>query len=380
MECGEDESHFLIMKVLTEPIVLALVPKEEGLKISGFLQSVFALSCSPQHIFRFQEKTSSAVYKCALDGGQTVVVKQSFFVNDSSALEKAYEVSEALRTRGVPLPEVFRSKGGGFVGRSGEVQLVVQAFIGGEHFCAKPEEFVASGAALGKLHAAGAQYLAEHPQERERIQKMIPVEKSYEESRDQYAGTLRTAFLAEHECTVPKVCEAFRVHVGALEVVMEQIDGSGVNASERLSGVLHNDFHTNNALFAENGTLTTFLDIDQVGIGPFVWDVGNTLASFFSNAVTQGTVEEFPRNAAAFLRAYHREHPLSLEEYRLLAVASQRWDMMRILRSLTRHHFENNRLPGLLPKIADRLIPRAIQLPSYWSFLTTEWLRTEIIS
>jgi hypothetical protein len=72
--------------------------------------------------------------------------------------------------------------------------------------------------------------------------------------------------------------------------------------------------------------------------------------------------------------AYHKEFPLPLSEYKLAALASIRWDVMRILRSLRRHHYENNCLPDLLPKIKGRLIARIVAIPEILSFINDEWL------
>ena len=114
-------------------------------------------------------------------------------------------------------------------------------------------------------------------------------------------------------------------------------------------------------------------------MGPHIWDVGNTLFSYGSNFLKNHTAEEFAPRVASFLRGYHKEFPLSLPEYKLVLAAGMRWDLMRIWRSIRRHRYENNRLPDLLPKIKDRLIPRLIGMPKVFAFINEDWLYLNVI-
>ncbi len=367
------------MKVDTVAIGYAPVTDEVRTRIVTVLAERFQLPVLPESIVQFTEETaSSAVYRVTGQDGQSYVVKTSIWVGPGPALEKVYEVSEALRLAGVPMAQTVRTTDGRFAGESGGKQYIVQSFVSGDHFSARPEEFTAAGAALGHFHQAGATYLAAHPQEEALIPQLIPVEKPYEESRALYSTGLRDTLLSTHTCSVPTVCAAFREQVAVIDRVIAEIDASSVNAADRQHGLLHNDFHTNNALFAADGSLNCFLDLDQMGVGPYIWDVGNTLASFASNVYTRNQDTDFTPLAAAFLTAYHQTHPLPAEEYRLTVMASQRWDVMRMLRSLRRHHFENDRLPGLLPKIADRLIPRLTRFPAMMSFLDDTWIHQHL--
>lgn len=364
------------MKVDTVAIDYAPVSEDVRRDVVSVLTNRFALSVVPESVVQFTEKTaSSAVYRATMTDGAMIVIKTSIWVGPGPALEKVYEVSEALHAAGVPMARTFRTSNGAFAGEAGGKQYIVQSFVSGEHFSARPEHFSAAGAALGLFHKAGRAHLAAHTGEEAEIERLIPVEKPYEESRALYDTGLRETLLSPHVCSVPTVCAAFVQNVGRIDQVIADIDASAIHSPQRSRGLLHNDFHTNNALFAEDGTLNCFLDLDQIGVGPHIWDVGNTLASFASNVFTRDPSTQFEPLAKAFLQAYHQTHPLTVEEYQLTVMASQRWDVMRILRSLRRHHFENNRLPGLLPKIADRLIPRLTRFPEMMSFMNDSWIQ-----
>jgi Ser/Thr protein kinase RdoA (MazF antagonist) len=199
------------------------------------------------------------------------------------------------------------------------------------------------------------------------------VQLPYEESRGLYLSGLRETLLAAHDCSFPEVCAAFRDAVGLLDAAMERVDAAFA-AAQPTVGIVHNDFHTNNGLYLADGSFSGFLDMDQVGVGPLVWDIGNTIFSFASNALGSAAPERLPELTAAFLAGYHRENPLAVEDYLLIVPAGLRWDLMRILRSLRRHRFENDRFPGNIKKIKDRLIERVSRFPEILGFIDRGWL------
>ncbi len=378
------------MFVKTEEIKLAPVPTDEAAALENILLEQYGLEIVPASLGRFTEKTAaSKVYKCEVKNEGPVVIKRSFWYDATNpeafavavrAYEKAYELSEVLRERGVALAKTFKNKTGVYVTRVGNDAVILSAFAPGAHFSSRDEEFAAAGAALGAFHRAGVEYLKNHPEEYDAISAAIPVEKPYEDSRPFYDRTLKVELVADHGiCEAREVCGAIRDQIGEIDKAIEHIDASGVTSSECSSGILHNDFHTNNALFLPDGRLSIFLDIDQIGVGPHIWDVGNTLFSYGSNFLAKHTVPEFVPRVAAFLRAYHREFPLPIAEYKLILAAGMRWDVMRILRSIRRHHYESNRLPALIPKIKDRLIPRLIEMPKVFEFMNDEWLKENVI-
>jgi Ser/Thr protein kinase RdoA (MazF antagonist) len=154
---------------------------------------------------------------------------------------------------------------------------------------------------------------------------------------------------------------------------MERVDAAKASVHPTV-GVVHNDFHVNNGLYLEDGSFSGFLDMDQAGVGPLVWDVGNSIFSFASNALGSVGPERLPELVAAFLSGYGRERRLSVEEYLLIVPAGLRWDLMRILRSLRRHRFENDRFPGNIRKIKDRLIERVRRFPEILGFVDDAWI------
>ncbi len=378
------------MFVKTEEIKLAVVSVEEAAMLAQILVEQYGLEMVPGSLGRFTEKTAaSKVYKCDARGTGPVVIKRSFWYDASSrdafaaamgAYEKAYALSEALRERGVVLAKTFQNKKGSYVTQIGHEAVIVSVFADGSHFTSRDEEFAASGAALGVFHREGAAYLKENPEEAIAIAKDIPVEKPYEDSRPIYEKSLRAELAVDHgDCAAKDVCAAIREQIGEIDKAMDYVDASAVTSAGLSFGVLHNDFHTNNALFLPDGRMSIFLDIDQIGVGPHIWDVGNTLFSYGSNFLKNHTAEEFESRVAKFLRAYRREFPLPMAEYKLILAAGMRWDLMRIWRSIRRHRYENNRLPELLPKIKDRLIPRLVGMPKVFEFLTDEWIKDNVL-
>lgn len=362
----------------TEPIRFENVFGEEAISILEVLRDNYGLRGELSSCKRFLEKTvSSKVYQCKTDNG-LVVIKKSFWHSSKDSFEKAYELSEVLRRKGVLLPKVFKDRDGCYVCEAQGNYFVVLEYVDGEHFSSRDVEFSAAGSALGFFHKNGVKLLIESPKESIEIPRLIPVEKPYEESRSLYEQKLRKQLLGTHECAVPEVCEAIRKNIEIIDRTIEFLDHSRINYDSLSRGIVHNDFHVNNGLYKEDGLFAVFLDIDQIGIAPHVWDIGNTLASFYSNLLLSGKENEFEKKALLFLREHNKVFPLSKEEYLLCLAATQRWDVMRILRSLRRHHYENNRLSGLLPKIKDRLIPRLEIMPRVFSFLTEKWLNDNI--
>ena len=374
----------------TEEIALGEASEEEKVLLARILREEYGLEPVLAEIEIFLEKTaSSRVYRCGLGKGRFLVIKKSFWMDAANedalqkaklALEKVYEVSEALRLKGVPLPKAYLNKKNEFTTTVGLNRFVVLEYVPGSHFSSRDGEFASGGKALGIFHREGMNFLKERPDEQDEIQKKIPVEKPYEETRILYNKLLRADFLREHACDEKDICEYVRDNIEILDSTIKFIDNSGVvdaGANKLSRGLVHNDFNINNALFHSDGasTLAIFLDVDQLGVAPHIWDVGNTLTSYASNFVGSANEKDFPKHAAEFLRAYHKEFPLPEKEYELILAATQRWDMMRILRSLWRHHHDNNRLPGLLPKIKERLIPRIKDAPRVLAFITPDWIK-----
>lgn len=371
------------MLVETEKIGLIPAEKEESKRISGLLGEAYGWECAK--IERFSEKTASSnVFRCVLASGERIVVKESFWYQDiagadsAGSLEKAYEASEYLRKKGVNLPLVYKTKSDGLVWEGNGAKVTVLEFLEGSHFSSEDWEFSASGEALAGFHRAGAVILEERPDEYNSISRSIPVEKPYEESRAMYFEGLRSKLISGHSCGFPEVCESVSANIEYIDEVISYVDSSGVNNESRKRGIIHNDFGTNNTLAVPDGKRAYFLDMDQMGVGPFVWDIGNTLASYASNFLSKNKDEKFESKAGLFLKAYQRIFPLPLDEYVLILAATQRWDVMRILRTMRRHHYENDRLPNLIPKVSERFIPRIKKMPEIFSFFTKEWFATII--
>jgi Ser/Thr protein kinase RdoA (MazF antagonist) len=338
----------------TEKIKFTALTKEEVKEVLQIIRENYEEEFHlPVCVERFSEETaSSRVYRISLRNGRRVVLKRSFWYFGKMAIraiEKAQEVSEPLRLRGVPVPITYLTLKGKYAAKYNGGQITLLEYIEGEYFTANDRQFIEAGRALAIFHREGEVFLRKHPIERVLIAKKIPVEKPY-------------------ECSVPDVCSAVRDHIHIFDQTIKILDRSGISNRELSSGIVHNDFNVKNCFFKKDGAFSSFIDIDQLGIAPFIWDVGNTLLSFVSKS------KNYEHSAELFLAAYHKEHPLPLNEYLLIIAAAVRWDMMRILRSLRRHHYENDRLVNLLPKIKSRLIARVIQAPKIFSFLDENWL------
>lgn len=319
---------------------------------------------------------SSSVFLVRTGEG-TYVAKESkwylgFAPNPVDTLEAVYTTIQALKNRGIPVQGAMQTVAGSYSSCIGDVPWVVLDFIDGHAFSGEEQEWSSAGRALGRLHSGGAALMSESATLQNTILTRIPTEKPYEESRALYPE-IRDTLLAEHECSHPDTCNAFRNHVDALEAAMQYVDEAFASGSTR--SILHNDFNFENGIYKENGDFSGFIDADQLGYGPVVHDIGNTLASFVTNAhtTTDGVIQEGVLN---FLQTYHGEFPLSAEEYRRIPAGAMRWDLLRLLRSLRRHHFEGNRFSGLLRKIPITTIPRILSTRETFSFLTTDRLGT----
>jgi Ser/Thr protein kinase RdoA (MazF antagonist) len=362
------------------------VNEKEEAKLTLFLNREYGFNLFPETIKKYSGKTaSSQLYRYQSKRTGLILIKKSFWYDDQAtqkslgALQKAYEVSEVLRSHGLPLPKVFFTKDKRLVSTLDLSPIVVLEYKEGLTLSFTEREFISSATALATFHREGRKYLQEHPEEKQKILEAIPIEKPYEESRKIYFDRLRDDLLKTHHCDFSQVCQTVKENIGLIDKTIELIDSSGVTDQSLSSGVLHNDFNTGNCLFGKDGTLLAILDIDQVGIGPYIWDIANTLSSFGWKAREFDLNFDFEEFTKIFIQAYHKEFPLPLSEYELCLAARQRWDVMRILRSLRRHHYENNRLPELLPKIKNRFIPRLILAPELFSFLTKSWLKSNPI-
>ncbi|TSC76384.1 MAG: hypothetical protein G01um101433_751 [Parcubacteria group bacterium Gr01-1014_33] len=373
------------MPLTSNQNLFAPAAAEEQEKIFRIAEDHFSIVPTPEKIERYAGRTASArIYRFFLSEHNAIIAKESFWyeaheaASARAALEKAYAVSEALRGRGIPVPQVLARNDGGFVYQSENGMIAFLEYKEGAPSSFSDKEWSSAGSLLGRFHRAGSEHLAQNPREKESIADVIPVDKPYEDSRAIYDESLRPALLQAHTCAVPDVCRSVRGHIADIDVVITFIDASGVNAAGRAAGILHNDFNVDNVLFSIEGNAEALIDIDQMGVGPFVWDVGNTLASFGWKMIVADSRANFEEKTALFLRSYRKEFPLPPEEYLLILAATQRWDVMRILRSMRRHLYEHNRFPELLPKIKERLIPRIIAAPRMLSFITPEWIEKNI--
>lgn len=317
---------------------------------------------------------SALVFKVVLDDGSCRVAKISlwygFTKDPHAALEKVYDVAAKLAMEGVPLQTAYRCQSGDYVTDVEEGPLVLLRYVDGTAFSGRPEEFEAAGAALARFHVAGAAILAREPGEAEAIRVGIPVEKPYEESRPGW-NILRERIMEPVPGEPPEIAVA-RDAVPQLEVLMRSIDaafGHPLTVS-----ILHNDFSGINGMYGENGGFAGFIDVDQLGVGPCIHDIANTLSSLSTEYCKTHTIEEFHQMALLFMRAYHGVHPLPADEYRFLLAANQRWDVTRILRILRRHFEGGGSFENPLGKMATRFIPRLSQAPATFAFMTADFV------
>ncbi|MES2953238.1 MAG: phosphotransferase [Patescibacteria group bacterium] len=328
------------------------------------------------------DAVSSSVFLCTDQSGKQYVFKQSDWHQSRAPYEKAYAVSEELRARGVPLPRVYRTHMGQFVALLSE-EAGERFFVLMDHIPGVPYEFSEpfsheAGRALGLFHAQGALYLREHPEEVQTISEQIPQEKPYEESRALYGPVHREQFLSLHECELPLVCALVREKISFIDKQIEYLDRVPFDDGVRMQTVRHGDFHMGNGLYSPDGSLRGLIDIDQMGTGPALWDIGAALLSLGWKGYEAGKHAQTEEQVRTFLKAYHKENPLLPEEYELILPAAIRWDMMRVLRSLRRHHFEGNRLPELTQKIEKHLLRRIEMLPELLSFLDLPWIEKHL--
>lgn len=317
---------------------------------------------------------SSSLWKIKADEGVFVLKCSSWYggfaKNPKAALECVYEVAARLARRGVPLQTARRGRAGTAVLDFNALPTVLLEYKEGVPFDGSEAHFAGAGKALADFHKAGAELLKSEKGLRGRIRAEVPVEKPYEESRELYLhGGFREKLLAPHECAEKETCATVRAAVPLLDKTIAFIDTSFARAGKLSDGILHNDFSHANGLYATDGSLASFLDVDQLGVGPFLYDIGNTLASFATEFLKKGTQKELERRVNLFLLAYVKTFLLSEREHMLVLAGTQRWDVMRILRTMRRHHFEGNRLPDLVPKVSQRFLPRIAAAPEWFAFL-----------
>ncbi|MDO8618055.1 MAG: phosphotransferase [Candidatus Uhrbacteria bacterium] len=374
------------------PTLAKFIPatSEERTAVAEVLFREYGWRLTSHALARAINTSSSDVFRTVVEPVGAIILKISSWFHPPKfggeervirSLNAVYELSERLRGKGVPLAPTLASKSGAWVVSCDRRPAVVMSCVEGVPFNLSDEHFIASGAALGQFHAMGRGWLDEHSGQEEALQKMILVEMPYEESRTLYGESMRTDLRQPHiGCQAPEVCAAVREQMEFLDQTISFIDASGINAKERAHGILHNDVNGGNILFAPDGSVSAFLDFDQASFGPFVWDLGNTLTSFMTEFLKKNPEGDRQSKVRLFLQAYHTANVLPVEEYVLILAATQRWDVMRILRSLRRHHYEDNRLPGLLSKIKERLLPRLERMPILFSFLTENWIRENVLN
>lgn len=328
-----------------------------------------------RHIAPLSQKTeSSLLWKIEADEGVFVLKGSSWYggfaQNPSVALNCTYEVAARLALLAVPLQTARRALSGGFVAIFNGLPFALLEYKEGLPFVGSKAHFISAGTALAGFHKAGAELLKKDRALFDKIRAEVLVEKPYEESREFYLQKrFREKLLAPHECAEKITCDAVRTAVHLLDKTISFIDSSFANAGTLPEGILHNDFSWANGLYKPNGSFASFLDADQLGVGPFVLDIGNTLASFATEFLKKGMQKELEAGIFVFLDAYNAVFPLSQKERSLILPATERWDVMRVLRTMRRHHFENNRLPDLVPKVSARFLPRIKSAPEWFAFL-----------
>lgn len=342
--------------------------------ITKFVSDVFGIKV--RCVAPLSEKAeSSSLLKVEADEGIFVLKSSSWYggfaENPKRALECVYEVAARLAGLAVPLQTARRMRAGNFVVDFNNLPTVLLEYKEGWPFDGSEAQCAGAGAALAGFHKAGTELLKSEKGLRERIRMEVPVEKPYEESRELYLhGGFREKLLIPHECPEKETCDAVREAVPLLDQTIAFIDHTLTNAGTLTESIVHNDFSYTNGLYRTDGSLASFLDVDQLGVGPCIFDIGNTLASFATEFLKKGTQKELEQRVNAFLSAYSRVFILSGREYMLVLAATQRWDIMRVLRTMRRHHFENNRLPALVPKVSKRFLPRIAAAPEWFGFLT----------
>lgn len=341
--------------------------------IAEFVSHAFGLT-RPRAASLGGKTESSALWKIEVREGIFVLKGSSWYAgfakHPEHALERVYSVAARLAERGVPLQSARRTLQGGSVVKWNGLPAVLLEYREGLPFDGSDAQFASAGAALADFHRTGAGLLKDEKGLRERIIVEVPVEKPYEESRALYLrGGFRAKLLALHACAEQATCDAVRAAIPLLDKTIAFIDASFEKAGILTESILHNDFSHANGLYRADGTFAAFLDVDQLGVGPCVFDIGNTLASFATEFLKKGTQKELEKRVNTFLTAYRAGFPLPEQEYVLVLAATEQWDVMRILRTLRRHHFENNRLPDLMPKITKRFLPRIASAPEWFGFL-----------
>jgi len=358
------------MYVASEKIHLSSVEGEDGIEIGREIETNYGEK--PISVEKYAEATaSSRVYRVGFSDGSVWVAKYADWHADTKAYDAVYRTTDQLKLLGLPIVTAKKTVDGACGVPTEKGFLLLLDHVEGEHFPATELAVSEMGRALGRFHAVGLQAEKEGAVSRKEILSVLPTEKPYEESRAMYEKEIRPRIVDGHSCTIPDVCRYVAEHVDLLDHNISLLDT--VDFAGSSSGLVYNDFNINNVLFCPDGTFSGYIDPDQIGIDPYIWDVANGLTSVLSNVVPAQTVTQDVA-IKNFISAYRSEFSLPLADYDLLLASALRWDMLRILRSLRRHYFENDRFPLLTKKIKDRLISRLEKLPELYSSTTNpEW-------
>ncbi len=358
----------------TEAISFTSIDEAEKKQLIQVLQTHFGVN-DVEHISQYNEPTPvSRIFR--VNTKDTVYLLKHLLwrpattEKEKQASHTAHAFIEKLtahfQSQGLPVPLPAKD-----VAVEDQNFFSLHPFVLGEHATTTKAELEDAGRLLAQFHQVGLRLLEAQPNLYEEIPTHIPFDKPFEDSVPVWEQ-LKQDLAEGHACSKPEVCAYFKRNIPHVDKLMRFVQ-QHLHPKALQQGICHMDFHPNNTLVRQ-GKIVAMLDFDNLAVAPLADDVANSLMHFVGNAIHQGVWDSYKEATRAFLAGYNSVRLLSAEELQSLVPYIVRWELMRSLRSLRRHYYEGDRLPGLLDKLPKRIFPNALTAVEHYGFLMEESL------
>lgn len=366
----------------TEAITFLPISAEEQESISTVLKKHYQRTLpAVTAVERFGEPTvASVVYHLRTAEASFILKLSNWRGTDPTAVREqtlVLELANAFRVHRLPVAETIPTDAGALIAADGERAAIVQRFVKGEHFSGSDAELIAAGRGLGVFHAIAARLGETDPVIAARVVAEITIEKPYPDCVRQWNERMRADLLndAFHKsettphCARAPVCDLLRETIPTIDRLIGEMDSAWAALATPLpTGIIHNDFHPNNGLYA-NGSLVALLDFELVCNERFVIDLANSMMRHIANVGINRPDADLRTATETFLRAYEQERPLSADERKVIPFAMLEREMQRLLRRLWMHMYENDRMGNFMDKIPSVVLPNLLRIEERYAFL-----------
>lgn len=247
--------------------------------------------------------------------GKFVLKRRSGVAVSSDRIELSHRVGDHLRLRGLPVPQVIRLRYS--PQRALELRDAVYElyeFIPGHSFDRSPGEAGAAGAMLARFHLESGDFRPPAP--------LTFPRGDYHDAPGVRDGLRSIASaISSHDSIAGNELELVEL-TAALAAMYDRAAATAndIGVAQWPRQVIHSDWHPGNLLFRDRAVVG-LLDLDSVREGVAMLDVAN--GSLQYSMIGGGEPENWPDHLDenrfdAFLAAYEKQFPLSVEERRSL--------------------------------------------------------------